>query len=164
MFKNGIKKFLGASLLLATLPGCFNWGEKKVVPSLVVVNVLDKEYYDDCHIPGSINVPMTDVITTAEKYWTKETSIVIYCANYSCTASSAVCKQLVEAGYVNASAYEAGTAGWFAAGLPVEGPAQSPYLTQENKPLEDAAQHGTIKVISTEELQVLLNITPKEAA
>ncbi|NBQ17511.1 rhodanese-like domain-containing protein [bacterium] len=164
MLKNSMKKFFGAALLLALLPGCFDFGKKKVAPSLVVVNVLDKEYYDDCHIPGSIHVPMAEVMEAAQKEgWTKDTQVVVYCANYSCTASSSVCKQLVEAGYENACAYEAGTAGWAQAGLPVEGPAQSPYLTQENKPLEDAAQHGSIRVISTEELQTLLS-TPKEAA
>jgi len=160
------KKLFGVVALLALLPGC-DWFSKakKEAPSLVVINVLDKEYYDDCHIPGSIHVPMADVVATAEKEaWSKETPIVVYCANYSCTASSAVCKQLVDAGFVNSQAYEAGMAGWIQAQLPVEGPAQSPYLTQENKPLADAVDHGTIKVITTEELRGLLDTHAQKAA
>ncbi len=165
MLKQEAKKIFGLMTALALLPGCFDSGKKKEAPTLLVVNVLDKEYYDDCHIPGSIHVPMADVIATAEKEgWSKETPVVVYCANYSCTASAAVCKQLVEAGYVNAQAYEAGMAGWVQAQLPVEGPAQAPYLTQENKPLADAVDHGTIKNITTEQLHELINSHTQKAA
>ena len=54
--------FARITVLLAAivlLPSCgWDSGSK---PSFVLVNVLDKEFYDDCHIKGSINVPFENL-------------------------------------------------------------------------------------------------------
>ncbi len=117
--------FLG-SLLLS---GCGYTPDKK--KGLVVINVLDKTLYDDCHIKGSICVPFEDVIEYAQNNIDKNADIVLYCSNYHCSASGQACKQLKKLGFNNVSAYEGGTAEWYQQGLPVEGPSTKRYLKQK---------------------------------
>jgi len=154
------KAFLQVFLMVSSLTclaGCFSSDESTAkMPSLLVVNVLDKEFFDDCHIPGSIHISMMDVLKVAEKdKWPKETKIVVHCSNYSCTASTTVCRQLTKMGFLHVWDYEAGTAGWYQDKLPVKGPAKSSYLTQANKPLEGLAPEG-VKGISTEDLHKMM--------
>lgn len=97
-------------LSLITLPACLNNKNTKK-PSFVLVNVLDKEYYDMCHIKGDINVPFTQVEQYALQHWDKNnTEIVTYCSNYMCTASFHAAKHLQELGYKKVAAYEGGAA------------------------------------------------------
>ncbi len=137
---------------LIVLPGCEKpWG-KKEEPKLLVVNVLNRDLYDDCHIPGSIQVDFMDVMDKA-KEWSKSTKIVIYCANYACSASASAVQSLTKEGY-DAYEYAAGMAGWVQAGYPVVGPKQSSYLEQPNEP---HAKSAGFPIISTEELKQLLD-------
>src|SRR5690348_13144736 len=115
---------------LSLLPGC---GETANVPAkksgLVVINVLDKETYDDCHIAGSINVHFDSIdaaVDTIEKY----AEVVFYCSNPMCSASGYAASQFQKAGFVNVSVYEGGTAEWYQKGLPIEGASCSDYLRQ----------------------------------
>ena len=51
-------KFLSFSLIvcsLLVLSGC--WSSSNNQSKLIIINVLDPDYYQDCHIPGSINIP-----------------------------------------------------------------------------------------------------------
>jgi rhodanese-related sulfurtransferase len=146
--------FTGSALLsLLVFSGCEFGKKKEKEPTLLVVNVLAKELYDDCHIPGSIQVDF-EKISEVAKGWPKSAKIVVYCANYACTASASAARDLKAQGF-DAYEYAAGTAGWLQAGLPVVGNAQSPYLHQANE------QHpeSTIDVpmVSTEELKQLLD-------
>ena len=44
------------------LSGCVSSEKKEIdAPKLLVINVLDKALYDDCHITGSIHVPFDQV-------------------------------------------------------------------------------------------------------
>lgn len=137
------------------LPGCWSGGtaeESKVK----VINVLDKKFYDDAHIPGSINIPFTEVMDKA-KSWPKETKVVVYCSNYACSASGTVARKLKkELNFETVYAYEAGMAGWKQAGLPVDGPAQEAYLDAPNQRLSDR-KHADVTDISTEDLKELLD-------
>lgn len=141
--------FVGVILL--TLTGCWDSQEKK--KRVIVVNVLDKQEYDDCHIPSSINVSIMDVPTYASS-WSKDDTLVFYCSNYMCTASGTACKMLKKQGFTNVYAYEAGMAGWYQSGLACVGPSQSPYLSMENRAPEN--KHSDIQLIETEELKALL--------
>src|SRR5260221_674614 len=67
---------------------------------LIVINVLDKNLYDDCHIKGSINVPFGEIKEYASKI-DKSTPVVVYCSNYQCTASGAAAKMLQDMGFEN---------------------------------------------------------------
>lgn len=138
---------------LAVLPGC-DWfsGSKKA--SLVVVNVLDKEMYDDCHIAGSIQVPFSDVENMAKR-WDPTTQIVIYCSGYLCTASGHAARTLKKLGFDQVWAYEEGMAGWKQAGLPTEGVCTLPYLELPNEKLSDTV-HNDVMVITTQELYNLM--------
>ncbi len=77
--------------VLALLPACWPFSKKSSTErtqqqSLYVINVLDKESYEDCRIAGSINVPFEQVETFA-KDLDRTAEMVVYCANYMCTAS-----------------------------------------------------------------------------
>ncbi len=134
------------------MSGCI--GKKKAPETLKVINVLDKRLYDDCHIKGSINVPFQDVENKALS-WDKSTKIVVYCSNYTCTASGFIAKMLTKMGFENVWAYEAGMVGWYKAGLPYEGPAKESYLELPNIPHENV-EKGGVSVITTEELHALM--------
>lgn len=149
--KTYISGFLAVMLLL---PGCFG-GSSKEDEKVKVINVLDKQFYDDAHIPGSINISIMDVEKRAEK-WSKDTEIVVYCSNYKCTASGMIAKKLKKMGFKTVYAYEAGMAGWKQAGLPVDGPATEKYLDADNEKFSDR-KDADVKDISTEELKTLLD-------
>ncbi len=140
---------------LILLPGCF--GESKEKDSgLKVINVLEEKFYDDAHIPGSIQIPIMEVEERA-KAWPKDTKIVVYCSNYTCSASGTIARKLKDnLKFENVYAYEAGMAGWKQAGLPVEGPAKEGYLDMPNERLSDR-KHTDVQEISTEELKKLLD-------
>jgi rhodanese-related sulfurtransferase len=125
----------------------------EAAPGVIVINVLDKKYYDDCHIKGSISVPMDQLDSFIENlgraYPAKDVEVVVYCANYTCSASGAAAKIIANKGF-KVLAYEAGMAEWRSAGLPVEGACKESYLTKTvAAPTEP---HGDVVVISTQEL------------
>jgi len=147
--------------ILVLLPACWPFGKKAEStddkPSLYVINVLDKESYDDCRIAGSINVPFEQVESFA-KDLDRTAEVVVYCANYMCTSSIAAAQKLKEMGFENVWAYEGGTAEWYQMNMkadgqyPVEGTCQASYLSAANeKPAE--MPHTEVSVISASELQ-----------
>jgi rhodanese-related sulfurtransferase len=157
------------SFCLALLSGCFSSGpDKEQTPSLYLVNVLDKPFFDDCHIPSSLNVSMMDIKNVAQS-WSKSADVVIYCSNYSCEASTHCCKMLQSMGFEKVWDYEEGMAGWYQAHLkdpivyPIEGEARQSYLTMENKPLVEVAHtESAVKKITTGQLKELMsNCTDK---
>lgn len=158
---------LSSCVLLA---GC--WGKKQeevasqaqpteTKKTVLVVNVLDKAMYDDAHIKGSINVTMDQLAAEAEK-WAKDATIVLYCSNALCTASSDTAKMLAEKGFTDVAAYEGGMAEWFQLSkknpeFVVEGPAQAEYLSLEvQKPAEEATAPSAVKKINAEDLLKLI--------
>ena len=146
--------FAGMAVLsLFVFSGCEFGKKKEKKEVLLVVNVLAKDLYDDCHIPGSIQVDF-DKVAEVSKGWLKSTKIVAYCANYACTASAVVARDLKAQGF-DAYEYAAGMAGWFQSGLPVEGPAQSPYLRQPNE--KHTEEMAGVSVITTDELKQWLD-------
>lgn len=126
---------------------------------IVLINVLNKEQYVDCHIPGSISVPFQDLEQFAQTL-DKNTEIILYCSNYQCTASSAGAQMLIEKGFSNVSAFEGGIAQWYQLGYPVEGTCALPYLKKEiaEPQKSDLASEGTlIKIITAQELKQKLD-------
>ncbi len=133
-----------------------------------LINVLDSQYFEDAHIPGSLNISL-DNLEEATKDWNKDSDIVVYCANYHCSASAAAARKLAAAGFTHVKAYEAGMADWAQKGLPVEGPAQEAYLTQPNEKVEHAQENNDesedasktendVVEISTDELADVLGV------
>ena len=92
-------------------------------------------------------------VLQASKNWSKKTKIIVYCANYSCSASASAVRSLIKEGF-DACEYAAGMAGWKQAGFLVEGPGLSSYLIQGNEESMEIAHD--IPVISTQELHDLI--------
>ena len=144
-------------LAMLLLPGCFWSGEKSMKEqsgsSLLVINVLEPKFYHDAHIRGSINVPFEQIEQKA-KLWDKKVPIVVYCANYQCSASGEIAKRLTSMGF-NAYAYEGGTAEWYQlrkkdARYSIEGPTGESYLEMVLTPSME--QDTGIKIVTAEQL------------
>lgn len=92
--------------------------------AMTVVNVLSHDYYQECHIAGSISAPL-DQLATRANTWDKNKLIVTYCANKDCNASKKGYELLIKQGFKNVVAYEGGIQEWQQKGYPVEGTACS---------------------------------------
>ena len=148
-----LRKLFFISLLLGLLPGCWDNSSNN---KLLVLNILDPELYQDCHIPGSINVPLDELEDYAREL-DSNCEIVVYCSNYLCTASKYAAELLQKLGFKQVYAYEAGMAEWRQRGLPVDGLAKQQYLTVViAQPQELHAQN--IKIITTEALAVKMGL------
>lgn len=146
-------------LLIASvmvLPACW-FGSESIPPlqKLQLVNLLDQELFNDCHITGSINVPFMQFEDYVAKL-NKNTEVVVYCSDYQCLASGYAWQALHDAGFKNVWAYEGGMAEWYQAGLPVTGPAQQSYL---KKNVAKPSTHSAVRVIELKELKEKLNIS-----
>jgi rhodanese-related sulfurtransferase len=98
-----------------------------------VINALNPEMYNDAHIKGSINVPLSELKNFAE-HTPKDTVIVVYCASINCDVSARAWHILHELGFENLFAYEGGMKEWYEAGYPTEGPCMGDYLHQPLEP------------------------------
>lgn len=121
-------------------------------PNMFVINVLDKEFHDKCHIQSSINVPLENIEKYAQKNINKNDVIVVYCGNYMCTASGESARSLQKLGFKQVYAYEGGTAEW-AHYYPdkVVGECTAGYLKKWEKP-KGHEEAEDIKIISTDDL------------
>ena len=94
---------------------------------VTIVNVLDPEYYEDCHIKGSINVPLNQLQQIAHE-WDKSRDIIVYCTDSNCSASSSAYKILEEMGFGKIYLYKNGMKEWKEKGYNCEGVCQKEYL------------------------------------
>jgi len=88
---------------------------------LKLVNVLDREYFEKEHIPGSISLPVESIAADAEKSLNKSDTIVVYCAGFQCQASTYAAEKLEAMGFFNVFDYKGGMQEYKHAGLPLEG-------------------------------------------
>lgn len=115
---------------------------------LLVINALRNQYYKDCHILGSINVPLTDL----ENYLRdvdKEMHIVVYCGSYHCPISHKAWHIVNDLGFKNVWAYEGGMAEWVQKGYLAQGACQEEYLNRQEGP-----EKRDVATITAEELKV----------
>jgi len=136
--------FIPFFLFIVFLPSCWPFGIKKaekIHKDFVMVNVLDKKLYDDCHITGSINVTVSEIEDYASKKIDKNAEVVFYCSNYMCSASEFARKKLVELGFAKVFVYEGGMADWYQRGYPSTGEAKSPYLKRKIKGPKELGPH-----------------------
>lgn len=154
------KKLFAISLLAILLPGCWdsNSSDKN---KLLVLNILEPELYQDCHIAGSINVPL-DELETYVRDLDLNRELVVYCSNYLCTASAYAAELLQKLGFKQVYAYEAGMAEWHQRGLPTTGPATQRYLnlsvSQPEEQKESDNHTHKIKIITTEALAAKMGL------
>jgi rhodanese-related sulfurtransferase len=77
----------------------------------VLVNVLSSEYFEQQHIPTSVNISIGDEDfenKIKEKIKDKNKKIVVYCASFECQASPKAAEKLTKMGYKNVFDYEGG--------------------------------------------------------
>lgn len=163
------KFYIGMVLgTLSIVPAC-NIASKAEKPlEVVLVNVLEEKYFRDCHIKidastfdttriVSINIPFERVLEDAvrqvqQKNWDKNsTEIIVYCANYTCTASAAAAEMLIKEGFKHVIAFEGGAAEALHAGIAMDGPCEEKYLDEYKKPTEEQPSH--VPTISVEDLK-----------
>src|SRR5580765_6510536 len=99
--KNNI--FITATLVgsLLSFVGCTKVQDSTFFEGVVVINVLEKELYDDCHIVGSISVPFEQLEPYAREHISPSADVVIHCSNYLCSASEQGVKILKRMGFKN---------------------------------------------------------------
>ena len=85
-----------------------------------LVDVLDKEHYEQEHIKGAMSIPLDDVEKKAESLLKKNDLIVVYCGSFQCPASTHAAEKLISLGYKNVFDYEGGLKDYKEANLPLE--------------------------------------------
>jgi rhodanese-related sulfurtransferase len=86
-----------------------------------LVEVLSEESYREAHLPGAVNLPGTRIREGIRDIAPDEDrTVVVYCANPSCTASDKAAKILVGLGYTDVRHYRGGKQHWMEGGLEVE--------------------------------------------
>lgn len=96
-------------------------------PELTVINVLPASIHIDCHITGSINIPLKE-ITESMASWNRDQEIVVYCALYECDAGEKAYILLSCMGFTNVKDYSGGIKEWYQLGYPTQGPATYSFL------------------------------------
>jgi rhodanese-related sulfurtransferase len=87
---------------------------------VVLVETLGARSYEYGHLPGAVNLPPDDVRRLASTLLPdRGAEIVLYCASYTCDASTVVANELAAMGYTNLFDYHGGKADWTEAGLPI---------------------------------------------
>ncbi len=86
----------------------------------VVIEALDKTYYDSGHIPTARMMPPAEIARASAIVADKEQAIVVYCASATCRNSHQAAAQLQKQGYRNVAVYAGGKADWVEAGLRLE--------------------------------------------
>ena len=87
---------------------------------LKLVEVLEKEEYEKGHIPGAINIPLEELEKLAKQKLKKTDTIIVYCASYTCHASTKAARKLLDLGYNRALDFKGGKRWWQHAGLELE--------------------------------------------
>ena len=85
-----------------------------------LVEVLKEESFKDGHIPEAINIPVDKLKDFAKKYLNKTDTIVVYCASYTCHASTNAARILMEMGYNKVFDFKGSKKTWVDAGFELE--------------------------------------------
>jgi rhodanese-related sulfurtransferase len=82
------------------------WGE----PALTIIDVRDRQIFNDEHITGAITAPLEDLIETVKSNLEFNRDIYVYGGDDQQTAQAA--SQLRDAGFTSVSEIEGGLDGW----------------------------------------------------
>jgi rhodanese-related sulfurtransferase/CBS domain-containing protein len=86
-----------------------------------LVEVLPHEEYEAEHLPGAINIPLTQLDRISTARLDRDRPLIVYCYDYQWDLSARAAWRLESLGFGQVHRYEAGKADWSAAGLPREG-------------------------------------------
>lgn len=93
--------------------------EKLKAKDIKLIEVLDENAYRESHIKGAINIPLKKIGLEANKRFSKDDQLVVYCSNHDCSASPTAAKKLEGLGFSRVYDYEGGKQDWKDAGLPM---------------------------------------------
>ena len=88
----------------------------------LLLDVLPPESYEEQHIPGAYNAPVTqdDFVKRAEKLSDSPSdTVIVYCADSDCGLSPKAAKELEERGFTRVFDFEGGIEAWKDAGFHV---------------------------------------------
>lgn len=103
------------------------WGE----PALTILDIRDRESFNNERIMGAVFLPKDDFISMAKQSMAPERSIYLYGEDDSEAQSAA--GQLSQAGYKKLSVIKGGLSAWKAINGPTEGRTQEPGLLDDGK-------------------------------
>jgi rhodanese-related sulfurtransferase/CBS domain-containing protein len=89
------------------------------------VDVLPASDYDEWHLPGAVSIPMPDLASKALDGLDRAAPVVVYCFDHECDLSARAAHRLATLGFERAHDYVGSKVAWVAAGLPVEGAANT---------------------------------------
>lgn len=92
---------------------------------VALINVLPKDVFQKEHIPGSINIPLTEspdefVQQVESVVPSKNHQIIVYCASTMCSASTTAAEALDNAGFTQVMDFKGGMDDWKKAGENIE--------------------------------------------
>ena len=100
---------------------------------VLVINVLNKNTFNDCSIQGSVHIGAHQLQQYAHNMlkkgqWNYDTKIVVYSATINCRLASHACKLLQALGFNNVWELSGGIKNWKQKGYPIRGNARGQYL------------------------------------
>ena len=101
--------------------------KKSYNPDLLIINVLSPSIGADCHIPGSINVPLHKLAKTSQQ-WRKDSNIVLHCASLHCPLSTYAFDMLRKLGFTRVRVLNGGLQEWNCKKVPQAGRYSADYL------------------------------------
>lgn len=86
-----------------------------------LVEVLSEDEFRERHLPGAINISGGSLREEIpERIPAKNDTVIVYCADPSCTASDRAAELLTNMGYHHVFDYRGGKEHWEEGGLPME--------------------------------------------
>ena len=86
----------------------------------VLIEVLSEDSYKKGHIPGAINIPVDELREEASEKLKKTDTIVVYCASYTCHASTNAAKMLLDMGFKKVLDFKGSKKTWVDSGFELE--------------------------------------------
>ncbi|MFU8806974.1 MAG: rhodanese-like domain-containing protein [Bradymonadaceae bacterium] len=87
----------------------------------LLIDVNDPDQFQEEHIPGAINIPLTELPSRARKDLSKNQRIVVYGANHEAERSTQAADLLEEVGFRKVSDFDGGLDAWKRAGYQTAG-------------------------------------------
>lgn len=86
-----------------------------------VLEVLPRQYYDEGHLPGALQVTNAELAArAAELIGDRAAPVVVYCSGPTCNNSHRAAIELRQLGYADVRVFTGGKAAWRDAGLSFE--------------------------------------------
>jgi rhodanese-related sulfurtransferase len=86
-----------------------------------LLDVLDAEEFVRAHLPGAVNVPLSELVPERFEDFDRGAAVIVYGSSMQCDRSPRASRLLEHYGFSAVYDYEAGKEDWLAYGLPFEG-------------------------------------------